>query len=135
MRSARLRSHRQLFIHNSCRRGTNPTLESYGTWTTDPHSPIVGFVSLTGDLMKLKKVVEQPVTSGLLAGRSLQMHLIDREGNDTSPLLSINDMRRLRMVVDYEDSKIMFKDKPTERHTLPTAKKRAHDGSTYKRSV
>ena len=51
------------------------------------------------------------------------MHLIDKEGNDTCPLLSINDLRRLRMVVDYEDSKVMFKDSPEVRHKLPTTKK------------
>ena len=67
--------------------------------------------------------MEQPVTSGILAGRSLDVHLIDRAGNDTCPLLSINDMRQLRMVVDYEDNKVMLKDEPTVWHTLPTAKK------------
>ena len=51
------------------------------------------------------------------------MHLIDKEGNDTCPLLSINDLRRLRMVVDYEDSKVMFKDSPEVWHKLPTTKK------------
>ena len=69
------------------------------------------------------KVVEQPVTSGLLAGRTLSMHLIDKEGNDTCPLLSINDLRRLRMIVDYEDSKVMFKDSPEVWRKLPTTKK------------
>ena len=76
-----------------------------------------------GRVDEAQKVVEQPVTSGLLAGRSLKMHLIDREGNDTCPLLSINDMKQLRMVVDYEDSKVMFKEEPTVWHPLPTTKK------------
>ena len=76
-----------------------------------------------GRVDEAQKVVEQPVTAGLLAGRSLKMHLIDREGNDTCPLLSINDMKQLRMVVDYEDSKVMFKDEPTVWHPLPTTKK------------
>ena len=70
------------------------------------------------------KVAEQPVTSGLLAGKTLSMHLIDKEGNDTCPLLSINDLRRLRIVVDYEESKIMFKDSPDVWHNLPTTKNR-----------
>ena len=51
------------------------------------------------------------------------MHLIDRKGNDTCPLLSIHDMRILRMVVDYEDGKVMFKDSPDVWHELPTTKK------------
>ena len=51
------------------------------------------------------------------------MHLIDRKGNDTCPLLSIHDMRILRMVVDYEDDKVMFKDNPDVWHELPTTKK------------
>ena len=51
------------------------------------------------------------------------MHLIDKEGNDTCPLLSINDLRRLRMVIDYEEGKVMFKDSPDVWHKLPTTKK------------
>ena len=51
------------------------------------------------------------------------MHLIDKAGNDTCPLLSINDIRRLRMVIDYEDGKVMFKDNPDVWHELPTTKK------------
>ena len=51
------------------------------------------------------------------------MHLIDKEGNDTCPLLSINDLRRLRMVVDYEESKIMLKDSLDVWHKLSTTKK------------
>ena len=29
-------------------------------------------------------------------------------------------MRKPRMVIDYEDNKVMFKDKPNIRHNLPT---------------
>ena len=68
-----------------------------------------------------KKVV-QPITSGLLKGKSISMHLIDRDGNETSPLFSIDDKRRHRMVVDFEENKVMFKDNPEEWHTLPTTK-------------
>ena len=70
-----------------------------------------------------QKVVEQPITSGLLAGKTIKMHLIDRAGNDTCPLLSIHDMRILRMVTDHEDNKVMFKDNPDVWHELPTTKK------------
>ena len=70
-----------------------------------------------------QKMVEQPITSGLLTGKTISMHLIDRSGNGTSPLFSIGDKRRHRMVVDYEENKVMFKDKPEEWHTLPTTKK------------
>ena len=76
-----------------------------------------------GRVDEAQQVVEQPITSGLLAGKTLQMHLIDRAGNDTCPLLSINDLRRLRMVVDYEDGTVMFKDAPGVWHKLPTTKK------------
>ena len=69
------------------------------------------------------KMVEQPITAGLLQGKSINMHLIDRSGNETSPLFSIDDQRRHRMVVDYEENKVMFKDKPNEWYTLPTTKK------------
>ena len=68
-------------------------------------------------------VVQQPITSGLLSGTSLNMHLIDRKGNETSPLFSIDDQRRHRMVIDYEENKVMFKDRPDQWHTLPTTKK------------
>ena len=51
------------------------------------------------------------------------MHLADRDGNETSPLFSIDDKWRHRMVVDYEENKVMFKDLPDQWHTLPTTKK------------
>ena len=70
-----------------------------------------------------QKVVEQPITAGLLAGKTIKMHLIDRAGNDTCPLLSIHDMRIFRMVTDHEDNKVMFKDNPDVWHELPTTKK------------
>ena len=69
------------------------------------------------------KMVEQPITSGLLSGKAVNMHLIDRAGNDTSPLFSIDEMRRLRMAVGYEENKVMFKDNPDVWHVLPVAKK------------
>ena len=95
---------------------------------SEPGEPTVAesdrrFKFADGRIDEAGKVVEQPVTSGLLAGETLSMHLIDKEGNDTCPLLSINDLRRLRMVVDYEESKIMFKDSPDVWHKLPTTKK------------
>ena len=68
-------------------------------------------------------MVNQPITSGLLSGTSLNMHLIDRQGNETSPLFSIDDQRRHRMVIDCEENNVMFKDRPDEWHTLPTTKK------------
>ena len=68
-------------------------------------------------------MVEQPITEGLLKGKTLNMHLIDRAGNETSPLFSIDDQRRSRMVVDFEENKVMFKDKPDVWHTLPVTKK------------
>ena len=79
-------------------------------------------------------MVEQPITSGRLKGKSINMHLIDRQGNETSPLFSIDDQRRHRMVADYEDNKVMFNDEPNVLHALPTTK-RTHDGSTYERRV
>ena len=70
-----------------------------------------------------QNMAEQPITAGLLKGKSINVHLIDRSGDETSPLFSIDDQRRHRMVVDYEENKVMFKDRPEEWHTLPTAKK------------
>ena len=46
-----------------------------------------------GRVDEAAKVVEQPITAGLLAGRTVKMHLIDKTGNDTCPRLSIHDMR------------------------------------------
>ena len=76
-----------------------------------------------GRVDSAQKVVEQPITAGLLAGKTIKTHLIDRAGNDTCPLLSIHDMRMLRMVTDHEDNKVMFKDYPDVWHELPTTKK------------
>ena len=76
-----------------------------------------------GRTNEAQNMIEQPITAGLLKGKTINMHLIDRSGNETSPLFSIDDQRRHRMVVDYEENKVMFKDKPEEWHTLPTTKK------------
>ena len=70
-----------------------------------------------------QNMVEQPITAGLLKGKSINMHLISRSGSEASPLFSADDQRRHRMVVDYEENKVMFKDRPEEWHTLPTTKK------------
>ena len=50
------------------------------------------------------------------------MHLVDREGNATSPFFSIDDMRRHRMVVDYAENKVMFEARPGEWNTLPATR-------------
>ena len=55
-------------------------------------------------------MVEQPITAGLLKGKTINMHLTDRHGNETSPSFSIDDQKRHRTVVDYEENKVMFKD-------------------------
>ena len=75
-----------------------------------------------GSTDEAQTVVEQPITVGLLTGKYLSMHLIDKTGNDTCPLLSLNDLRRLRMVVDYEEGHIRCKDNPDVWHQLPTTK-------------
>ena len=95
---------------------------------SEPGQPTVSqsnrrFRFADGRVDEAQKVVEQPITSGLLAGKSIQMYLIDKAGNDSCPLLSINDLRRLRMVIDYEEGKVMFKDNPDVRHELPTTQK------------
>ena len=95
---------------------------------SEPGQPTVSqsnrrFRFADGRVDEAQKVVEQPITSGLLAGKSIQMYLIDKAGNDSCPLLSINDLRRLRMVIDYEEGKVMFKDNPDVWHELPTTKK------------
>ena len=85
-----------------------------------------------GRIHEAQKILEQPITYGLFAGRSIKMHLIDRDGNETSPLFSIDDMRRLRMVVDYEESKFMLKDNtntvlPGTSHELPVTERGTGD--------
>merc|ERR1712197_237540 len=70
-----------------------------------------------------QKAIEQPIAAGLLSGESVTMRLIDKVGNDACPLLSINELRRLRMVIDYEEGKVMFKNNQDVWHTLPTTKK------------
>ena len=95
---------------------------------SEPGQPTVSqsdrrFRFADGRVDEAQQVVEQPITSGLSAGKSVTMHLIDKAGNDTCPLLSIHDMRRLRMVVDYDEGKVMFKDNPDVWHELPTTRK------------
>ena len=66
------------------------------------------------------KKMTQPITAGILQGQKVDFHLIDKQGNETLPLYPITEMRKTRMVVDYESNKVMFKDKPGEWHELPT---------------
>ena len=110
------------------------------TRQNEPGSPNVRdsdrcFRFADGGTDEAQKMVEQPITSGLLKGKTISMHLIDRAGNETSPLFSINDQRRSRMVVDFEENKIMFKDKPDEWHTLHVTKNGAHDDSLDERGM
>ena len=51
------------------------------------------------------------------------MHLLDKDGNETAPLYSVNDMREHRMVVDYEENRCMFKESPNVWYRLPTTRK------------
>ena len=46
--------------------------------------------------------------------------MIDKPGNETLPLYPITEMKKTRKVVDDEDNKVMFKDKPDVWHSLPT---------------
>ena len=62
----------------------------------------------------------QPITAGILRGQEIDFHLIDTDGNETLPLYPIPEMRKTRMVVDYEENKVMFKDNPRVWHELPT---------------
>jgi len=62
----------------------------------------------------------QPITAGILKGEHVDFHLIDKEGNETKPLLPISEMRRHKMVVDFELNKINFKTQPGVWHTMPT---------------
>ena len=94
----------------------------------EPGMPVVGdsdrvFKFADGRTDESRKTVEQPITAGLLEGKTLKMHLIDSAGNDTGPLYGIDDLRRHQMVVDYDESKVMFKDKPDEWYQLPQTKK------------
>ena len=95
---------------------------------SEPGLPIVStsdrrlkFVDGRAD--EAQKAIEQPIASGLLAEEPVTMRLIDKAGNDACPLLSINELRRLRMVIDYAEGKVMFKDKPDIWRKLPTAMK------------
>ena len=58
------------------------------------------------------KKITQPITAGILAGQEVDFHLIDKPGNETLPLYPITEMWKTRMVIDYEDNKVMFKDRP-----------------------
>ena len=76
-----------------------------------------------GDHDAAANQAEIQVSHGLLKGKSLNMHLLDKKGNETAPLYSVNDMRDHRMVVDCEENKCMFKDDPTVWYKLPVTKK------------
>ena len=117
-----LRRDHHVLINDGCRRNSNAT--------TDPQEPGLPTVSdsdrrfrfVGGRVDEAANAVGQPITVGRLSGKIVKMHLIDKMGNDTCPLLSIHDMRTLRIVVDYEDGTIMFKDNPKVWHKLPTTR-------------
>ena len=53
----------------------------------------------------------------------MDMHCIDKEGNDTLPLFPITEMRKLGMIVDYGEDSISFKTNPSKWRKLPRTKK------------
>ena len=76
-----------------------------------------------GHAEKASVTISQPVTAGLLKGQTLDLHCIDKRGNDTLPLFPISEMKRLGMVVDFEQSSISFKSQPGKWHKMPTTPK------------
>ena len=62
----------------------------------------------------------QPITAGILQGLEVDFHLIDKEGNETLRLYPTTELRKNKMVVEYEVNKAMLKDKPDAWHDLPT---------------
>ena len=60
---------------------------------------------------------------GFAAYSILDMHLLGKEGIETAPLYSVNDMREHRMVIEYEENKCVFKNEPSTWYKLPTARK------------
>ena len=67
--------------------------------------------------------VTQPITAGLLEGSQIDLHVVDQPGNLTPPLFSIEDMRKHRLVVDFEENAVSFKDRPGVWHSLPCTQK------------
>ena len=47
----------------------------------------------------------QPNTAGILQGQEVDFHLIGKKVKETLPLYQIAEMRKTRMVVDYEENK------------------------------
>ena len=94
----------------------------------EPHEPTVSESTKTfrlgdGHAEKASVTIRQPVTAGLLQGQTLDLHCIDKKGNDTLPLFPISEMRRLGMIVDFEQSSISFKSQPGKWHKMPTTSK------------
>ena len=66
--------------------------------------------------------VRQPVTAGVLAGRPFDCHLIDKKGNTVAPLYPISEMKKNKMVADFETDSILLKEEG-KWHKLPTTDK------------
>ena len=91
----------------------------------EPGMPIVSpsdrrFRLGNGSAQASANKMTQPITAGILQGQEVDFHLIDAEGNNTLPSYPINELRKNKMVVDYEANRVMFKDKPDVWHDLPT---------------
>ena len=71
----------------------------------------------------VRKMIDQPVTAGILKGSSIPLHVVDKPGNKTLPLFPISEMGKRRMVVDYAENRVSFKNEPHKWYHLPTTGK------------
>ncbi len=55
--------------------------------------------------------------------RPIGLHIIDTPNNHTPPLYPITEMKKRKLIVDYDEDKMCFNDDPTKWYKLPTQKK------------
>ena len=79
-----------------------------GVTTTEKSTKTFSFAN--GGKSSATFIAKQPITSGLLAGQDIDFHLIYIAGNRTAPLLLIKEMTRLKMIIDFAEGSISYKD-------------------------
>ena len=63
--------------------------------------------------------IKQPVDYGVAQGRSLNLHVVDKADNATPPLIGLDWMRDNKVLIDVDEGKMMYKDKPDKWIKLP----------------
>ena len=67
--------------------------------------------------------VLQPITAGLLKGQTVELNLADVSSTGTAPLYPISELKKNKVIIDYDTNELCFKSQPDVWHPVPTTSK------------